>query len=332
MKALAQTRIPSVWPRRWIGWLLAVCLGSLGGCASVADSGEPRPQALAAGVYWLPGSGGAADLHNLGRVGNAGFIVGETGVIAIDTGTSYAHGQALLAAIRSVTDKPVRLALITHVRPEFIFGGAAFREQGIALRAHSRTAALMASRCETCLERLRQTLGDAPVSGTLLYRPDQLFDATHDLDVIGGRVVRVLYFGRSSGPGDVAVFDPRSGVVFAGGLLEARRVPDIQDGDLAAWQRALTTLSELRPSMVVPGHGAASAPADVIAPMADYLQQIEARARALVDADTSLINVVEASQLPAFQAWDQYQTIHPRNVSTAFLRVERERLFKDEGH
>jgi hypothetical protein len=84
--------------------------------------------------------------------------------------------------------------------------------------------------------------------------------------------------------------------------------------------------------MVVPGHGAASAPADVIAPMADYLQQIEARARALVDADTSLINVVEASQLPAFQAWDQYQTIHPRNVSTAFLRVERERLFKEEGH
>jgi glyoxylase-like metal-dependent hydrolase (beta-lactamase superfamily II) len=331
MKAVAQTRIRSVWPRRASGWLLAVCLGSLGGCASLSDSSQPRPQALAAGVYWLPGSGGAADPHNLGRIGNAGFIVGETGVIAIDTGTSYAHGQALLAAIRSVTDKPVRLALITHTRPEFLFGGAAFREQGIALRAHRRTADLMASRCETCLERLRQTLGEAAMRGTLLYQPDQLFDATHDVDVIGGRVVRVLYFGHASGPGDVAVFDLRSGVLFAGGLLDARRVPDIQDGNLGAWRQALATLSELRPSMVVPGHGAAGAPTDVIAPEADYLQQLEARARALVDAGTSLIKVVEAGQLPAFAAWDQYEAIHPRNVSIAFLRAEREQLFKGQG-
>ena len=71
-------------------------------------------------------------------------------------------------------------------------------------------------------------------------------------------------------------------------------------------------------------------PADVIGPMADYLQQLETRARALVDAGTSLIDVVAAGQLPAFEAWDQYQAIHPRNISMAFLRFERERLFDIE--
>ena len=75
------------------------------GCGSLGSSNAPRAVALADGVYLLPGSGGAADENNLGRIGNAGFIVGDSGVIAIDTGTSYAHGQALLAAIRAVTDK-----------------------------------------------------------------------------------------------------------------------------------------------------------------------------------------------------------------------------------
>ena len=327
MTALPQRRRGVAWPRRVGGWLLAMCLGWLGGCAALDDSRAPRAQLLAAGVYWLPGSGGAADAHNLGRIGNTGFIVGDTGVIVIDTGTSYAHGKALLAAIHRVTDKPVRLALLTHARPEFLFGGEAFLEQGIAVRAHSRTAQLMLARCETCLTRLQQDVGETPMRGTRLYRPDQIFDSTHEIDLIG-RPLQVLYFGHSSGPGDVAVFDRRSGVLFAGGLLDAQRVPDIQDSDLDGWKQALSQLRGLSLSKVVPGHGPAAAAAEVIEPVASYLLALETRAHALVDAGTSLIDVVEASALPAYAAWDQYDTIHPRNAALAFLRFERQRMFK----
>ena len=133
----------------------------------------------------VPGTGSAADDQNAGRIGNSGFIVGERGVIAVDTGTSYAHGRDLLAAIREVTAQPVRVALITHTRPEFLFGGATFREAGIPIRMHRRTAGLMASRCETCLRTLRQTLGESAMHGTTLYKADQEFDATHELDLIG---------------------------------------------------------------------------------------------------------------------------------------------------
>jgi len=134
---------------------LLLALSAVAGCAA-APLRPGEPHVLAPGVYMLPGTGGAADEQNLGRIGNSGFIVGESGVLVIDTGTSYLHGQALLAAIAGVTDKPVRLALVTHTRPEFLFGGAAFRERGIPVRMHSRTATLMASRCETCLKTLRQ--------------------------------------------------------------------------------------------------------------------------------------------------------------------------------
>jgi glyoxylase-like metal-dependent hydrolase (beta-lactamase superfamily II) len=283
--------------------------------------------ALAEGVYVVAGTGGAADDTNLGRIGNAGFIVGPSGVVCIDTGTSHAHGQVLLDAIRNVTPLPVRLALITHTRPEFLFGGAAFRERGIPVRMHTRNARLMAARCETCLKTLRQTLGEAAMRGTTMYVPDQEFDASHTLDLIG-RPVQVLHFGHSSGPGDIAVFDPRGGVLFGGGLLDARRIPDIQDGDLTGWRHALQAMSQLNARIAVPGHGPATPAAATIAGVQRYLAQLEARVRALLAAGTSLLDVPDTAELPEFESWDQYDLIHRRNASIAFLRFERELMFK----
>ncbi len=312
--------------------LLGLGAAALAGCAAstppaaAVPGAPPLARQLAPGVYVMPGSVGAADETNLGRIGNAGFIVGERGVIAIDTGTSYAHGRALLAAIRAVTDQPVRVALVTHTRPEFLFGGTAFRELGIPIRMHSRTSRLMASRCETCLKALRQTVGEAPLLGTAMYKPDQEFDASHELDLIG-RPVRVLYFGHSSGPGDIAVLDERSGVLFGGGLLDASRVPDIQDSDLEGWKKALHSLRTLRVGTVVPGHGPASSSA-LIGTVEHYLAQLETKVRGLVNSGASLLGVAESGELPEYEGWDQYDVIHRRNASIAFLRFERELMFK----
>jgi glyoxylase-like metal-dependent hydrolase (beta-lactamase superfamily II) len=302
---------------------------ALAGCATPAPSTATKPVNLAPGVYMVPGSGGAADEHNLGRIGNAGFIVGPDGVIAIDSGTSHAHGQALLAAIASVTDRPVRVLLLTHVRPEFVFGATAFRERGVPVHMHTRSATLMAARCETCLRNLRQVLGDAPLQGTALIKPDRTFDGPQELGQIG-RPVRVLHFGASSGPGDIAVLDVQSGVVFAGGLLDSGRVPDIQDSDLAGWKRALAALAAQGTRTVVPGHGPAQDSAHAIAGVQDYLAQLEGKVRALLDSGTSLLDIAEAAELPRYQRWDQYDVIHRRNASIAFLRYEREAITKPE--
>lgn len=313
--------------------MLAIGALALAGCASAptpapqaVPGAAPLARALAPGVYMLPGSGGAADEANLGRIGNAGFIVGDSGVVAVDTGTSYAHGRAILAAIRAVTDKPVKLALVTHTRPEFLFGGKAFQDAGIPVRMHTRTARLMAARCETCLKQMRQVVGEAPLAGTAMYQPDQQFDAPHAVEGIG-RAVRVLYFGHASGPGDIAVLDEASGTLFAGGLLDAQRVPDIQDGDLAAWKKALAALRSLRVGTVVPGHGSASSSA-LIDAVEGYLVALEKKMRELVASGTSLLEVPDAGELPAYERWDQYELVHRRNASIAFLRFEREMLFK----
>ena len=308
-----------------IAWS-AAALGVFGGCALAGARRSGRAVLIAPGVYMVAGSRGVADVKNGGQIGNSGFIVGERGVIAIDTGTSYAQGREMLAAIREVTDKPVRVALITHTRPEFLFGAAAFRERGIPIRMHSSGARLMASRCETCLKILRQTVGEDAMRGTEMYKPDQQFDTSHQIDLIG-RPVKVLYFGHSSGPGDIAVLDVETGVLYAGGLLDAQRIPDIQDSDLAGWNHALRELQGMSLTHVVPGHGAVSS-ALVIMSVQRYLMQLEARARSLVAAGSSLLTVAEDGELPEFERWDQYDTVHRRNAAIAFLRFERDLMFK----
>lgn len=313
-------------------WALGVAACTLGACAHIETETAtlPSPVPVAPGVYVLQGRAGAADSENLGRIGNVGFIVGPSGVVVIDTGTSRAHGRAVLAAIARVTDRPIRLALITHVRPEFVFGAAALREQGIALRAHSRSARLIAARCDTCLKALRESVGEAEMRGTAAVQPDQEFDAaSHTLTLIG-RPISVWHFGHSSGPGDIAVLDEQSGVLFAGGLLDAGRVPDIQDSELPSWRRALAGMRALRPRVVVPGHGPAVDAERGIAAIESYLRQLEDKVRSLVDSGASLIGVGEVVELPEFARWDQYDTIHRRNASIAYLRFERELLFKPD--
>lgn len=305
--------------------LLAAPAG-FAGCASAAGVATPRAVEVAAGVFMVPGSGGEVNGANLGRIGNAGFIVGDEGVIAIDTGTSYRHGIALLDAIRRVTDKPVRLVLITHARQEFLFGAAAFRERGIPIHMHRKTSRLMQARCAGCLKTLQQTLGEEAMQGTEVVKPDVEFDHSHLLRTIGAPV-RVLDYGLSSGPGDIAVLDERSGTLFAGGLLDQQRIPDVQDGELAGWKQALTALRRLGVSAVVPGHGRVS-DARLIDAVASYLTLLEARLVELLAAGAALSEVADAASLPRFEDWDQYAIIHRRNASIVFLRLEREQLLK----
>ncbi len=280
-----------------------------------------------AGVYLLPGLPGAPGPANLGRVGNAGFIVGRSGVMAIDSGTSHRHGQALLQAIAAVTPLPVRLVLLTQARQEFLFGASAYQARGIPVHMQREAAALMAARCNNCLKTLRAELGDEAMQGTVVPKPDVLFDDTHVIEAIG-RPVLVTHHGHASGPGCTSAFDVRTGTFFAGGLLDHRRIPDLQDGRLDTWRDALAGLRALNIHTIVPGHGPAAGP-EIIATQRLYLAQLETRCAALLAQGAALSEVPDAAALPDFSRWDQYDSLHRRNASIVFLRLESRMLLDD---
>ena len=67
-------------------------------------------------------------------IGNSTFIVGERDVIVIDTGLSRSGGEAILAGLRQVTDKPVSMVINTHWHGDHIFGNQVFRNAFPAAR------------------------------------------------------------------------------------------------------------------------------------------------------------------------------------------------------
>jgi glyoxylase-like metal-dependent hydrolase (beta-lactamase superfamily II) len=322
---------------RWCGALALAGLAA--GCAMGGPAGRDtvlpavptlQPQVVAPGVYLLPGVADEADPANGGRVGNVAFVVGPQGVLVVDAGTSFAHGQAVLAAVARVTPLPVKLVVLTHVKQEVVFGAAAFQQQGIAVAMHEAAARLMAARCETCLKNLKRLLGDAAMAGTRVVRPDRLLVGGEDVGALIGRPLTVLYAGHTSGPGDIALLDAASGLLFTGAMLDVASVPDIQDARLAAWQdqlsqwQARAARGELR--RVLPTHGPLADAAPALAVQQAYLAALQRRVRELLAADSALSDVAEAADLPEYAGWARYASVHRRNAAMLFVRLEAEAL------
>ncbi len=282
-----------------------------------------EPVLLAEDVYAFIGDPGPIAAGN-GGVGNSGFIVGSSGVIVIDTGISYRHGRAMTEAIRRITRKPVKLVIITHAVQEFLFGSAAFAEQGAPLLTHARSAELMRSRCERCLENLRNTLGEDALAGTRLVIPGQTIEGSVALD-IGGRTLDLLYFGSASTPGDLAVLDRKSGVLFAGGLIAVGRIPEFRDGDLRGWLQALDQLALSPARIFVPGHGAPGG-TDAITATASYLRDLDTQVHALYSGGASLMEAMDSAELPGYAGWALYPGLHRENVLHRYLQLEIEEL------
>jgi glyoxylase-like metal-dependent hydrolase (beta-lactamase superfamily II) len=278
------------------------------------------------GVYAFVGANAEASPANNGFVGNSGFIVGATGVVVIDTGASYAHGKAMLAAIEQITRKPVEVVILTHAVQDFVFGAAAFAERGIPMLAHRKTLDLMRARCEHCLENLRKVLGEDAMARTRLVLPQQVLERG-STSPIAGRSIDLIYLDWASTPGDLAVLDRPSGILFAGGIVTAGRVPELRDGDYAGWLKALSTLGQMNITQIVPGYGPPQ-PRGVFKQMADYLAALDGKIRFLYDSGRGLMQAVDESDLGEYSTWALYPEQHRRNALRRYLQMEIEDLEK----
>jgi glyoxylase-like metal-dependent hydrolase (beta-lactamase superfamily II) len=280
----------------------------------------PAAVAVAPGVFVLMGRDGDVSPDNLGRIANIAFVVGPRGVVVVDSGVSFREGEAIIAAVRQVTRRPIRLVVITHASREVVFGAAAFQAQGIPVWMHADAAALMASRCDACLAGLAETLGAKAMARSRVVVPDHVFAATLMLDVIG-RPLMLIAPAHGSAPGAIAVFDVATRTLIAGALISVERVPDMRDAS-GPWRGALAMLASTRCLHLIPAYGRVGSCADIEG-IDHYFAALEQRVRELLTAGVGLAELPARCDLPEFADWAGYGTLHVRNANREYLRIER---------
>jgi len=176
-----------------------------------------------------------------GAGSNSGFIIGEAGVLVVDTYQKVDAARALLAEIRKMTALPVKYVVNTHYHIDHVTGNGVYAEAGATIFAHKNVRDWIHT------ENLK-FYGPTPkpeqkASVEALTGPTEVYADNNDhLLSLGSRRVIAHFFAGHTG-GDTVVFDPDANVVFCGDLFWRQTLPNLIDASTQAWIDTLTTLT-----------------------------------------------------------------------------------------
>jgi len=239
-----------------------------------------------------------------GAGANIGVQVGEDGVVAVDAG-SAADAPAVLAAIKSISPKPIRYVIDTGPDTDHVGGNEALSKAGEKLFAASTLGGGAADSVAPILsaEGVLRHMATSPAGGW----PTEVFHYSRKYMYLNGEPIEVLRQAAAHTDSDVFAFFRRSDVVVAGDVLDTRQFPVIDverggsiQGEIAALNRlvdlavpSVPVVTREAGTIVVPGHGRLCDQYDVVE-YRDMVTIIRDRVRVLIKAGRSLDEVKAA--------------------------------------
>ena len=222
---------------------------------------------VAGNVYMLQGAGG-----------NIAASVGDDGIVIVDD--QYAPlADKIQAALKGITDKPVRFVINTHYHGDHTGGNAYFQKQAPVIAQDNVRKRLESGGTHGNLGSIHGESKPAPKDAL----PILTFD--HDVTVhLNGDDIRALHFPSGHTDGDSIIFFPRANVVHMGDDFVRYGFPFIDLNAGGSVGGMIAAMEEVIPKLppdvkVIPGHGAVSNLDDV----RDYVKMLK-ETRAAVQA------------------------------------------------
>ncbi|PYX29244.1 MAG: MBL fold metallo-hydrolase [Acidobacteria bacterium] len=245
---------------------------------------------VAGNVYMLEGAGG-----------NIGASVGDDGIVIVDD--QYAPlAEKIQAALKGITDKPVRFIINTHYHGDHTGGNAYFQKQAPII-AHDNVRKRMESG------------GGAGNGGSVHFdhKPDAkealpIITFDHDVTVhLNGEDIRALYFPAGHTDGDSIIFFPKSNVVHMGDDFVTYGFPfiDVESGgSINGMIDGVEKVIGQVPAdvKVIPGHGPVSSLDDVRA----YLKMLKETRDVVQKAITEGKTLDQMKQAKLLDPWKKY--------------------------
>jgi len=253
--------------------LISGCVAALAGfavargpvaLAQQAPAGEIETLKVQDNVYAIIGGGGNITMH-----------VGDQGVILVDT-ASAAASERVLAAIKHVSDKPIRYVINTTVDADHTGGNEAIgTKAGRAIPGRNLTAtgAIMIAH-ENVLNRMSAPAAGGTPAPSAAWPTDVYFTDEKDL-YLSGTAIQIFHQPKAHTDGDSLVYFRKADVIAAGDVMRSQGYPVIdvaRGGSIGGVVDSLNNLLDIivagekgeGGTMVVPGHGRISDEAEVV--------------------------------------------------------------------
>jgi cyclase len=270
--------------------------------------------------------------------GNAGFIVGDGGVLIVDTFSTPVAIEELLGEIAKQTDKPVRYAVNTHYHLDHSGGNQVLAARGVPIIAHDNVARWQTTKNRKFLpssedlqkrradaaKQLSETPEDQKEKRAQLERQVRRFDALLQIKLtnpsitfstgtthlyLGSREVLLFSLPGHTG-GDVLVFVPDADVMFMGDMGWSKTLPNLVDATVNDWIPSLENiLANHSNAKFVPGHGSVATAAE-IRDFRDYLDDLRGRVKKGIADGLTIEQAKDQLKLP-----DKYKALAFQNFA-----------------
>ena len=233
-----------------------------------------------------------------GRGGNVGISTGEDGLYIVDDQLKPITTQ-LLAAIRKVSNKPIRFVINTHYHADHVGGNEALGETGTVVIAHDNIRKRMTTEQVSIF---RQETTPPYPKGAL---PVLTFNDRMSLH-LNGETATAYYVASGHTDGDSIIHFPVSNVIHMGDMFFNGLYPYV-DLDAGGSMQGLIEAADLALSMadevtrIIPGHGPLGMTED-LKNYRDYLVEASTNVQELIDKDMSLEQIIAAKPT---SEWDE---------------------------
>ena len=278
---------------------------------------------VAEGIYASIGETEGRTYDNEGLNANIGLVVTPAGAVLIDSGATFQSARKIHEAARKVTSQPVKWVINTGDQDHRWLGNGYFTAQGIETIAHADARADMKSRSGEHLEGLKVL--KERLDGTVPTLPTRFVTAQDTRLELGGTVIELKHRNGGHTPGDTLVWLPQKNVLFAGDVVYVDRVLGLHAvSNTKNWLESFAVIDELKPQVIVPGHGNVTNLGTAQAHTRDLLLALRAHMKKAVDDGVDLGAAVKSFDARPFAHLQHAQVWIPQLANQTYLELERE--------